>query len=42
MAHSANQEFLQILQTAIAEEEDPICKDAMHWAIETIRHRLSK
>ena len=42
MAHSVNQEFLQILQTAIAEEEDPICRDAMRWAIETIRHRLFK
>jgi epoxyqueuosine reductase len=42
MAHSANQEFLQILQTAITDEEDSICKDAMQWALETIRQTLSK
>ncbi len=41
MADSISQETLEILKSAIVHEADPICKDAMQWAIEVVRHRLS-
>jgi len=42
MAHFASQENLQLLQTAMVNEKDPICRNALHWAIETIRQALSE
>lgn len=42
MAYTASRETLQIFQSAVVDEEDPICKEAMHWAIETICQRFSK